>query len=276
MTMLVIVGSALVGLHLTPTPLRVRGVTGQRTTCVQCGWGPEPVWSSLSVASIADASSGLKAITIEPPEETSDGFAVGGQYVQIREPGAEKAGFFAIASAPGVKPFEFLIKEQPASDWSPGTGWLTGASAGASLEMSQAMGGGFKVADKLDGVSKVLLFAAGSGISPLRSTIESGVLKEKEVMLFYGAQTPEQMAYMDKFEEWEALGVKVTPVISKPEGKSWTGATGYVQDVAKEAGAITDADSTVALLCGMKGMAEGVKEMCVSAGMDEAMVITNF
>ena len=43
-----------------------------------------------------------------------------------------KGGIFAIASSPTTKDgaFEFLIKEQPPSDWSPGTGWLTGASAG--------------------------------------------------------------------------------------------------------------------------------------------------
>ena len=68
-------------------------------------------------------------------------YTVPGQYVQIRQPGAEKAGFFAVASAPGAAgPFEFLIKEQPPSDWSPGTGWLTDASAGLELEMSQVMG----------------------------------------------------------------------------------------------------------------------------------------
>lgn len=68
----------------------------------------------------------------------AEGYVKPGQYVQIRAPGAEKAGFFAIASAPGKEgAFEFLIKEQPPSDWSPGTGWLTGSSAGTALEMSQ-------------------------------------------------------------------------------------------------------------------------------------------
>ena len=36
-------------------------------------------------------------------------------------------------------PFEFLVKEQPPSDWSPGTGWLTGAAEGDELEMSQVI-----------------------------------------------------------------------------------------------------------------------------------------
>ena len=78
------------------------------------------------------------SLTIAPPDGVADGYLTPGQYVQIRQPGAEKAGFFAIASPPGADgEFEFLIKETPPSDWSPGTGWLTGASVGTELEMSQ-------------------------------------------------------------------------------------------------------------------------------------------
>jgi len=250
-------------------PSRVVCPKQLRSSRIVCGWGPDPIWTPNTIASIDDAADGLKAITIEPPDGVADGFVTAGQYVQIRAPGAEKAGFFAIASAPGATgPFEFLIKEQPPSDWSPGTGWLTGASAGADLEMSQVMGGGFKVADKLESVETALLFAAGSGISPLRSVIESGTLKGLDVELYYGAKTPEQMAYTEKFAEWEALGVKVNACHS-PD---------YVQAVAKANAktSLAKPDKTVVLMCGMKGMAEGVKELCTEAGMDEAMVLTNF
>jgi len=242
---------------------------------IVCGWGPEPIWHLNSITSISDAAEGLKAITISPPGDVAEGFATPGQYVQIREPGAEKAGFFAIASAPGAAgDFQFLIKEQPPSDWSPGTGWLTSAPAGTALEMSQVMGTGFKVTGTLGDVDTVVLFAAGSGISPIRSVIESGVLKGKDTQLYYGAQTPAKMAYMDKFTSWESLGCAVTPVVSQPPPE-WAGAIGYVQDVAKGAG-ISKPESTAVLLCGMKGMAMGVKELCAGVGIDESRVLTNF
>mmetsp|Transcript_150686 Transcript_150686/g.280986 ORF Transcript_150686/g.280986 Transcript_150686/m.280986 type:complete len:326 (+) Transcript_150686:102-1079(+) len=260
-----------------PLCILARTAPTARSGRIVCGWGPDPVWTSLEVDSIEDAADGLKAIVIKPPQGTPEGYETPGQYVQIREPGAEKAGFFAIASPPDADPFEFLIKETPASDWSPGTGWLTGSKKGTALEMSQVMGGGFKVADLLSDVDRVLLFAAGSGISPIRSAIESGMLKNKEVELYYGAQTPAQMAYASKFDEWKKLGIDVTPVISKPEGTDWSGKTGYVQDVAKEAGAASKSPAkTAVLLCGMKGMAEGVKALCTDAGIDEARVLTNF
>ena len=270
---------SLVVLVALPLSLHVSGSLHprsalRRTSPIRCGWGPDPIWTPNSIESIDEAANGLKTIKIAPPEETATGFTVPGQYLQIRQPGAEKAGIFAIASAPGKDGcFEFLIKEQPPSDWSPGTGWLTDASAGLELEMSQVMGSGFKVAPVLDDVESVVLFAVGSGISPIRSTIESGVLDGKKVQLYYGAQTPAQMAYQDKFDEWKAAGVDVTPVISQPDGTGWEGATGYVQDVAKAAGVPS---KSAILVCGMKGMFEGVKALAAEAGLDEGMVMANF
>ena len=310
------------GLVLSPVPRTSphAAVRPCRVSSIRCGWGPDPIWESLAVETIGDAASGLKAITIVPPAGVAKEFVNPGQYVQIREPGAEKAGIFAIASAPGKDgAFEFLIKEQPASDWSPGTGWLTDSKVGTALEMSQVMGPGFlKSDDALDGIDTVLLFAAGSGISPIRSVMESGKLKDVgSVKLFYGASTPEQMAYQDKvraaedahrpqgthmrarpctamhgvqgctrthllthsrisqFDEWKAAGVDVTAVISKAEGTEWKGATGYVQDVCQSAG-IDDPKSTAILVCGMKGMFEGVKELATEAGMPEDRLLANF
>ena len=102
------------GLVLSPTPTHVvRPHAAGRAGRILCGWGPDPVWSDLTIKSIADAGEGLKAITVDVPAETVKGFTTGGQYVQLREPGAEKAAFIAIASAPAAgSPFEFLVKEQ--------------------------------------------------------------------------------------------------------------------------------------------------------------------
>ena len=46
--------------------------------------------------------------------------------------------------------------------------------------------------------------------------------------------------------------------LSQPEA-GWDGASGYVQDALAAAGGA--ADGSVALLCGVKGMTEGVKEL---------------
>jgi NAD(P)H-flavin reductase len=263
--------SGATGLSVTRTVHRPQGLRllPRRAGRVCLGWGPEPVWTKLQIASIRGEAQGQMVIAIDPPSETKDGYLTPGQYVQMRELDVQKASFYAIASAPGAVPFEFLIKEQPPSEWSAGTGWLTSASAGTEVMMSQAMGTGFKsVGDS----PSVLLFAAGSGIAPIRSVIESGVLKGKDVTLYYGAQTLAQMAYKDKFDEWTKLGVECVPVISKP-ADDWNGATGYVQDVARARG--VPAESAM-LICGMKGMAEGVKALAADSGVPEDKVIANF
>ena len=147
------VAALQLGGSVRPHALQLGARAPCRTSRLICGWGPDPVWTALEVGSIEDAADGLKAITIKPADGAADEFTVPGQYVQIREPGAEKAGIFAIASSPKkAGDFEFLIKEQPPSDWSPGTGWLTDSKAGLPLEMSQVMGPGFKVDGVLDEV----------------------------------------------------------------------------------------------------------------------------
>ncbi|KAI3711605.1 hypothetical protein L1987_70144 [Smallanthus sonchifolius] len=52
----------------------------------------------------------------------------------------------------------------------------------------------------------VLIFATGSGISPIRSLIESGFSADKrsDVRLFYGARNLQRMAYQDRLKSWES------------------------------------------------------------------------
>jgi len=242
------------------------------------GWGDDVEFKSAKVISNDAAASGMRSITVEAGDDILGPYTVPGQFVQIKETEDSKAGFYAIASAPGATPgvCELLIKESEGNDWSPGNQWLCGAEAGAELIMSPAMGGGFKVDEKFGDVKDVLLFAAGSGISPIRATIESGKLDGKGVKLYYGARSPSLMAYQDKFRDWEAAGVTVVPVLSRAGDEPWEGRAGYVQAALAEDGVAGDATTTGALMCGMKGMAEDVKAALIEAGVDEDKVLTNF
>ena len=152
-------------------------------------------------------------------------------------------------SRPRWSSSEFLVKKTVSNSW------LTDVAKGAALDVSQVMGGGFPIADEIDGLKydfpaqNVLLFAQGSGISPIRSAIESGRLgtapsagSEKGARtctLYYGVRTPDDMPYASKFPEWEERGVQVVPVVSRPdeagEGEAtWGGRTGYIQNALEE------------------------------------------
>eukprot|EP00539_Tryblionella_compressa_P019563 CAMPEP_0178868104 /NCGR_PEP_ID=MMETSP0747-20121128/5804_1 /TAXON_ID=913974 /ORGANISM="Nitzschia punctata, Strain CCMP561" /LENGTH=266 /DNA_ID=CAMNT_0020535013 /DNA_START=48 /DNA_END=848 /DNA_ORIENTATION=+ len=249
------------------------------------GWGPEPIWSTAEVTSNdpANQSSQSVAMTISVPPETAKEYAVPGQYVQIRLNEDTKPLFLAIASPPNAEnaSFEFLIKKTDDN------GWLTDAAAGTKIEMSQVLGNGFPIAENIEGfkydfpTQNVLLFAAGSGIAPIRAAIESGQLGVAEsgsggrtARLYYGVRNEADLCFVEKFAEWEGSGVQVVPVLSQP-GNGWAGRTGYVQNCLEEDGVPIPRNSG-ALLCGMKGMAESVTDILLKAGVFDGRVLTNF
>jgi NAD(P)H-flavin reductase len=252
-------------------------------TILFMGWGPDPVWSSATVTSkdSANQSSDSVLMTVSVPPETAGEYKVPGQYVQLRLNEDTKPLFLAIASAPNSEnaSFEFLIKKTDGNEW------MTGASVGTAVQISQVLGGGFPITENIEGfkydfpTQNVLLFAAGSGIAPIRAAIESGQLGVsggggRTARLYYGVRQEDDLCFVDSFSQWEGSGVQVVPVLSQP-GDGWAGRTGYVQNCLEEDGVPIPRNSG-ALLCGMKGMAESVTDILTKAGVFEGRVLTNF
>lgn len=290
-------------------------------TAVCMGWGPEPIWSPAQVLSVQDACVSGKSVTVmvEVSQETAEAYSVPGQYVQIRPAAATDKPFFvdeggeassipttststsssspikplflAIASSPNpqVSQFEFLIKKTPDN------GWLTSplTSLPLPVEISQILGKGFSITENLDGfkydfpTQNVLLFAAGSGIAPIKAALETtnNILQiakpgqgGRTCRLYYGEQTPDDLCFVHKFSTWEANGIQVVPVISQLDettNDDWQGRTGYVQNALEEDGVAIPRNSA-ALLCGMKGMVESVTAILTKAGVFAGRVLTNF
>lgn len=145
--------------------------------------------------------------------------------------------------------------------------------------MTQVMGRGFDVEriSPPEEYSTVLIFATGSGISPIRSLIESGFSANKrpDVRLYYGARNLQRMAYQDRFKEWESSGVKIVPVLSQPDD-NWTGERGYVQAAFARAKKIFSPQVTGAVLCGQKQMSEDVTSLLVAEGVSSEKILKNF
>lgn len=153
--------------------------------------------------------------------------------------------------------------------------------------MSQVLGNGYAIQENMEGfkydfpTQNVLLCAAGSGIAPIASAIESGQLgidKNKNAArtcrLYYGERTADDLCFVHQFADWEARGVQVVPVLSQPDD-DWQGRAGYVQNAVEEDGVAVPRNSA-ALVCGMKGMADAVKELLTKAGVFEGRVLFNF
>lgn len=202
-----------------------------------------------------------------------------GQYLQLRVPRIERPSFLAIASPPSFAAsrgaFELLVKSVPGSI----AEILCGLKKGDVVELSQVMGNGFEI-DKIDppeDYPTVLIFATGSGISPIRSLIESGfgANKRSDVRLYYGARNLRRMAYQDRFKDWESSGVKVMPVLSQPDNH-WTGKSGYVQSAFSKAKQIYSPKGTGVVLCGQKQMTEEVTSIFVADGVSREKILKNF
>jgi len=241
-----------------------------RTSGLYMGWGPDPIWSDSKIESSesADISKGCTKVTVAVDPKTAGEYLVPGQYVQVRPNEETKPLFLAITSAPEAENarFEFLIKKTDDNTW------ISADAAAATVQVSQVLGGGFPMQKQLEDVSTVLLFAAGSGIAPIRAAIASGDLQDGR--LYYGVRTENDLCFVDEFPAWKKAGIEVVPVLSQPSD-GWKGKTGYVQNALEEDG-VTDPKTTGALLCGMKDMATAVTEALTGAGVVEDRILTNF
>mmetsp|Transcript_28883 Transcript_28883/g.52862 ORF Transcript_28883/g.52862 Transcript_28883/m.52862 type:complete len:349 (-) Transcript_28883:149-1195(-) len=279
------------------------------STRLYMGWGPDPIWTEAPITSTKSAcKSGIcVTVTIQVSSETAAAYTTPGQYVQVKLAGDADAKplFLAMSSAPpssssndenddpastatDTVEFEFLIKKTD------GNVWLTDGTA-TLADVSQVLGGGFPIEENLNSIVKydfptqnVILLGVGSGIAPLKAAIESNQLllsdsvsgkPGRTARLYYGVRTPDDLCFVDRFDEWERMGYQVVPVMSGGDddasASAWQGRTGYVQNALEEDGVPIPRNSG-ALLCGMKGMAEAVKDILLKAGVFEGRVLTNF
>lgn len=250
-------------------------------------------WMGCKVISNEADAIGLRNIAVDITDSRiGDAYTNPGQYLKLKTDEGEdtKPSFLAIASPPQQKQvFNFLIKETE------NNAVLTTIKPGESVYVTMPGGNGFKMQESFKEyrndfpVNNVYLMACGSGIAPIASAIESGMLNIGQTSLtsivartgtlYIGAKTPLYLPFQSKYEKWEKdLGIKVVPVISQPNcagSARWTGATGYIQDALKADG-VSVPKNTAALLCGMKGMTEAVKELCLEDGVYEGRILFNF
>ncbi|KAK6134173.1 hypothetical protein DH2020_032085 [Rehmannia glutinosa] len=239
------------------------------------------VWNPTRLIEVSPAAESLFRITIDVSQspELAASYTTAGQYLQLRlrEPHIRPT-LLAISSPPSVAAskgvFEFLVKSIAGST----AELLCGLQKGDVVELSAAMGKGFAI-DQISPPEKyqtVLIFATGSGISPIRSLIETGFSADKraDVRLYYGARNLNRMAYQERFKEWESSGVDIVPVLSHPDD-SWKGERGFVQAAFARAKRILSPRSTGAVLCGHKQMAEEVTSILVSDGVAREKILKN-
>lgn len=216
----------------------------------------------LKITKNEPCGTGMRRITFDRP---LDGFDIPGQFCTVHLEG-HKPGYFALASCPGF-PTELLVKV--AGDTAEA---LAALPIGSAVEFSDPIGKGFHVDP--DDMNPLVILAAGSGLSAVRSLIDAELTLglRRPVHLFYGVFTPDHAAYADKLDDWRAAGVDVRMVVS--EDVPWNGMRGFVQHAAHKAGFVRS-DTTV-VLCGFPAMVDDAKRMWTEAGAEPEQILTNF
>ncbi len=193
-----------------------------------------------------------------------------GQVVRIRTPAGEAR--FALASAPAPDHRADLLVKRG----SPVADAVVAAAPGGTLEVTAPFGLGFP-ADEADG-RDVLLFAAGSGIAPIRSLVQHLLARRHRygrATLFYGQRRRADFAYRGEHPDWERSGIRVVLCPSR-EDDAWPGPRGHVQEVARSLafGGASPGDS-VAFVAGMHAMVAGVRAVLGKAGVPPDRIHVN-
>lgn len=183
---------------------------------------------------------------------------------------SEDPAYFAFASAPDDRDLEVLVKQKAGA-----SSVIYDMTVGDEIELVGIAGHGFKL-DEMKGRDLVFV-AMGTGVAPLRSALRHALKHPGEfgqLVVLYGARTPDDFCYRDETDDWEDSGVELRQVISRPDGHDWSGPTGYVQSLLDNV--LPNLASPVALICGSREMIDQTRERLGKMGFKPEEIQTNY
>jgi NAD(P)H-flavin reductase len=192
-----------------------------------------------------------------------------GQVARLRVEGEDPA-YFAFASAPEDPELEVLVKQKAGA-----SSVIYDMKVGDEIELLDICGHGFRM-DEMKGRDLVFV-AMGTGVAPLRSALRHALKRKDDfgqLVVLYGARTPDDFCYRDETDAWEDSGVELRQVISRPDGHDWSGPTGYVQSLLDHV--LPSLSSPVALICGSREMIDQTRERLGKMGFKPDEILTNY
>jgi sulfhydrogenase subunit gamma (sulfur reductase) len=227
---------------------------------------------TMTVIDAWDETPALRALRLQLPPAVAPAHQRPGQVVKVKVAPGES--YFALASAPAADGrAELLVKRGgPVAD-----AVVTAAQPGATLQVTAPFGRGFPLETALG--RDVLLFAAGSGVAPIRSLVQVLMARRDEVdrlVLFYGQRRGAEFAYRSEHLGWERRGVRVV-LCPSAEDDTWPGVRGRVQEAARalDWGGARPAHAS-AFVSGMSPMVNDVRAALAAAGAPPEHVHVNF
>ncbi len=226
----------------------------------------------MAVTEAWDETPALRGLRLQLPPAVAPAHRRPGQVVKVKVATGES--YFALASAPASDGrVDLLVKRGgPVAD-----AVVASARPGATLQVTAPFGRGFPLETALG--RDVLLFAAGSGMAPIRSLVQALIARRDEVdrvVLFYGQRRGAEFAYRSEHLGWERRGVRVV-LCPSAEDDTWPGVRGRVQEAARalDWGGARPAQAS-AFLSGMSPMVQDVRAALTAAGASPEHVHVNF
>src|SRR5205814_291253 len=123
----------------------------------------------------------------------------------------------------------------------------------------------------------LVFVAMGTGVAPLRSALRHVLGRKQDfgqLIVLYGARTPDDFCYRDETDDWKAAGVELRQVVSQPDGHDWSGPTGYVQSLLDHV--LPNLNSPLALVCGSREMIAQTRDRLQQMGFASELILTNY
>ena len=226
---------------------------------------------SLIITHVRDQGHDIRSFDLMPDDSrVAHGVTFIPGQVAVLSVKGEEPTYFAFAGAPEDPELEILVKRTVGVSTE-----LFEMKEGEHVELLDVAGHGFDL-DRQRGHDLVFV-AMGTGVAPLRSALRHVLSRKKDfgrLVVLYGARTPDAFCYRDETESWEAGGVELRQVISRPDGHDWSGPTGYVQSLLDHV--LPDLKSPVALVCGSPEMIAQTRDRLEQMGFAPEAILTNY
>ena len=226
---------------------------------------------SLIITRVRDQARSTRSFDLRPSgTESHHGINFIPGQVAVLKVAEETPAYFAFAGAPDDSDLEVLVKQKVGP-----SNVIYDMQPGDLVELTGIAGHGFDL-EKMK--ERDLVFVAmGTGVAPLRSALRHALSRRDEfgqLVVLYGARTPDDFCYRDETDSWEDAGVELRQVISRPDGHDWSGPTGYVQSLLDNV--LPSLHSPVSLICGSLEMIDQTRERLGKMGFKPEEILTNY
>ncbi len=210
----------------------------------------------------------LHRVVLEVAPDAARAHVHHGQYVEVRPRERDAKGLFVLASSPGSRAYELVVKPGGAM-----ADRLLSMREGTELWVSEPLGRGFPL--EASRHRPLLLAATGSGLAAVLSCLRARAADGDgaRTYLVYGVRERRDVALEPELSAARAAGIEVAVCLSREHSDEPGFFRGYVQHVAMRHGwALADGKVFAA---GSAAMLEGMRELAPSLGLTAADVFIN-